>query len=170
MYAPKALIGFHASPWAAGDPNATVKFLNAVGADETDVIFADLLDRDAGCYEAGIDCTKRDGVYWDETNQTQPNFHDYLAWSKTISTGVAHPMIWWQIPFGVPSTTPGGTTSHYRDNRVHYLFSHVGEFVAAGGLGAVFGTGADKQTTIDTDGGQFKNAAAAYFKAPVALP
>ncbi|HEX3774934.1 MAG TPA: hypothetical protein VHV51_10750, partial [Polyangiaceae bacterium] len=44
-YAPKAMIGFHASEWANSDPTATAKFLNAVGADETDVIFADLLDR-----------------------------------------------------------------------------------------------------------------------------
>jgi hypothetical protein len=173
MYAPQAVIGFHASQWSSGDPSATVKFLKAVGADQGDVVFADLLDRDAGCYEAGIDpnCRARGGVlYWDESNQSSPNFHDYLAWSKTITTGLGHPMIWWQIPFGVPSTTKGGTAGHYRDNRVHYIFSHIGEFVAAGGLGVTFGTGAGNQTYIDTDGDQFKNAVAAYYKAPVALP
>jgi hypothetical protein len=170
MYGPKAIIGFHASQWANGDPNATVKFFNAVGADETDVVFADMLDRDAGCYEAGVDCPQKGSVYWDETNQTSPNFHDYLTWSTAIAAGVKHPMIWWQIPLGVPSATPGGTSGHYRDDRVHYIFSHIGEFVAAGGLGAAFGVGADKQTDITTDGGQFKNAVAAYFKAPVALP
>ncbi len=170
MYAPKALIGFHASEWANSDPAAIVKFLKAVGSDQTDLIFSDLLDRDAGCYEAGTDCPKRtDPLYWDETNQTSPNFHDYLTWSKAIADGVQHPIVWWQIPLGVPSNTPGGTSGHYRDNRVHYVFSHVAEFVAAGGLGAAFGVGADKQTTIDTDNGQFKNAVAAYYKAPVPL-
>jgi hypothetical protein len=108
--------------------------------------------------------------YWDETNTTSPNFHDYLTWSKAISSGVGHPLIWWQIPLGVPSDTKGGSAGHYRDNRVHYIFSHINEFVAAGGLGVAFGVGAGNQTTIDTDGDQFKNAVTTYFQAPVALP
>ena len=58
----------------------------------------------------------------------------------------------------MPSATPGGTAGHYRDNRVHYVFSHIGEFVAAGGLGITFGVGAGNQTYITTDGDQFKNA------------
>jgi hypothetical protein len=171
-YAPKAMIGFHASEWANSDPTATAKFLNAVGADETDVIFADLLDRDAGCFEAAVDpnCMRQGTFYWDETNTTSPNFHDYLTWSKAISSGVGHPLIWWQIPLGVPSDTKGGSAGHYRDNRVHYIFSHINEFVAAGGLGVAFGVGAGNQTTIDTDGDQFKNAVTTYFQAPVALP
>ena len=41
---------------------------------------------------------------------------------------------------------------------------------AAGGLGAVFGTGAGNQTYIDTDGDQFKKAVTSYFAAPVKLP
>src|SRR6185369_8703346 len=84
MYAPKALIGFHASQWANGDPNMTAAFLKKVGADRTDVIFADMLDRDAGCFEAKVDpnCQRGGSFYWDETNTTSPNFHEYLAWSK----------------------------------------------------------------------------------------
>jgi len=70
----------------------------------------------------------------------------------------------------VPSATPGGTAGHYRDNRVHYIFSHIQEFVAAGGLGAAFGTGTGNQTTPDTDGGQFKGAVQMYYQAPVPLP
>lgn len=171
-YAPKALIGFHASQWANGDPSATAAFLKKVGADRTDVIFADMLDRDAGCFEAKVDpsCQRGGSFYWDESNTTSPNFHEYLAWSKAIVDGVGRPMVWWQIPFGVPSTTPGGSPDHYRDNRVHYIFSHIREFVDAGGLGAAFGTGAGNQTTPDTDGGQFQAAVAGYYKAPVALP
>jgi hypothetical protein len=170
-YAPKALIGFHASVWASDDPNATAAFLKKVGADKTDIIFSDLLDRDAGCFEAkDPNCTREGNFYWDETNTTSPNFHEYLAWSKAIATGVGRPMVWWQIPFGVPSDTPGGTPGHYRDNRVHYLFSHVQEFVAAGGLGAAFGVGAGNQTTHETDGGQFKDAVKKYYQAPVPLP
>jgi hypothetical protein len=171
MYAPKAIIGFHASRWANGDPNATAAFLKRVGADRTDVIFADMIDRDVGCFEAKVDpnCQRGGDAYWDETNTTSPNFHEYLAWSKAISAGVGRPMMWWQIPFGVPSDTPGGTADHYRDNRVHYIFSHIQEFVDAGGVGAVFGVGTGNQTTPDTDGGQFKDAVTKYYQSPVPL-
>jgi len=169
--APKAVVGFHASQWA-GDAKQTVSFLNGVGAGEADVIVQDMLDRDAGCYEAkGSACGGAAGPwYWDESNKTSPSFHDYLAWAKAIGDGVHRPVLWWQVPFGVPSTTPGGTSGHYRDNRVHYIFSHIAEFVAAGGLGVTFGTGAGEQTYITTDGGQFRDAVTAYVAAPVALP
>jgi hypothetical protein len=88
---------------------------------------------------------------------------------KQVTQGLGLPMMWWQVPFGVPSTTSGGTAGHYRDNRVHYMFSHVSDFVAAGGVGAVFGTGASNQTDITTDGGQFKTAVASYFANPTSL-
>jgi hypothetical protein len=171
-YAPKAIIGFHASQWSDPDPTKTVAFLNAIGEDQADVVFSDLLDRDAGCFEAGTDpnCMRQGQFYWDESNQTSPNFHDYQTWSKAITSGTKRPMIWWQIPFGVPSATPGGTAGHYRDNRVHYIFSHIDEWVSAGGLGVAFGTGAANQTYIDTDGDQFKDAITAYYQKPIALP
>ena len=109
MLAPKALVGFHASQWAASDPKATAAFLKKVGADSADVVIADLLDRDAGCFEAAVDplCMRSGNFYWDETNTSSPNFHEYLAWSKAISSGVGRPMIWWQVPLGVPSSTAG---------------------------------------------------------------
>ena len=109
--APKAVVGFHASRWA-GTPAQMVAFLNGIGAGEADVIVQDMLDRDAGCFEAHTDpdCQRNDGPwYWDETNQTRPNFHEYLDWAKAISDGLGKPMLWWQVPFGVPSATPGGT-------------------------------------------------------------
>jgi hypothetical protein len=170
--APRAVIGFHASRWA-GTPAAMVTFLRAVGAADADVIVQDMLDRDAGCFEAHTDpnCQRNDGPwYWDEGNQTSPNFHDYLSWAKAIGDGLGKPILWWQVPFGVPSATMGGTAGHYRDNRVHYIFNHLSEFVAAGGLGVTFGTGAGNQTYITSDGGQFKNAVTAYFAAPTPLP
>ena len=172
MIAPKAVIGFHASRWA-GATSQMVSFLNGVGAGEADVIVQDMLDRDAGCFEAHVDpnCQRNDGPwYWDESNQQSPNFHDYLDWAKAIGDGIGKPVLWWQVPFGVPSTTMGGTAGAYRDNRVHYIFSHIGEFVAAGGLGVTFGVGAGNQTYITSDGGQFRNAVTAYFASPVTLP
>jgi hypothetical protein len=171
-YAPHAAVGFHASKWA-GTTASVVRFFRAIGADKADFVATDVLDRDAGCWEARIDpqCqAERPDVYWDESNATSPNFHEMLAWAKQIHAGVGLPILWWQMPLGVPSSLPGGTAGHYRDNRVRYLFSHVAEFIDAGSVGAVFGTGADHQTTIDTDGGQFKEAVTRYFANPVPLP
>jgi hypothetical protein len=172
-YAPHTAIGFHASVWAADDPKQTMAFLQKIGASDADLVVVETLDRDAGCFEAGVqsDCQGRGGpFYWDESNQSSPNFHDHLAWAKTVHDALGRPLLWWQTPLGVPSSTPGGSAGHYRDNRVHYLFSHVAEFVAAGGVGAVFGVGSQNQTDITTDGGQFRNAVMHYFAAPVALP
>jgi hypothetical protein len=171
-YAPKTLLGFHASVWADPDAAKIGAFLTSIGAGDADIVVVDMLDRDAGCFEAHVDpnCQRNDGPwYWDETNQTKPNFRDHLAWAKAVSTATNKPILWWQLPFGVPSATKGGSAGKYRDNRVKYIFEHVSEFVEAGGVGAVFGTGAGNQTFITTDGGQFKTAVTKYFAAPTAL-
>ena len=170
-HAPKVLIGFHASQWGgAGD--AVGRYLKEIGGSEADLVVIDVLDRDAGCFEAGVleQCQRGGEFYWDETNRTSPNFHEHLAWARDVSTTLGVPILWWQIPFGVPSSTPGGTPGHYRDNRVKYIFEHVEEFVEAGGVGACFGVGAGDQTFITTDGGQFANAVTNYYRAPVPLP
>jgi hypothetical protein len=170
--APNALIGFHASAWASPDPEDTAQFLLAIGAGDADVVVLEMLDRDAGCFEAGVDpnCQRgTTGFYWDETNQTSPNFHEHLAFAKAVGDGIGKPLLWWQVPFGVPSDTPGGTPGHYRDNRVKYIFEHIDEFIEAGGVGATFGTGAGNQTYITTDGGQFRDAVTRYFQSPVPL-
>ncbi|HTO96808.1 MAG TPA: hypothetical protein VMK66_07160 [Myxococcales bacterium] len=175
LYAPKAVVGFHASPWAAGNPADLAQYLVKIGAGEGDLVVIDVLDRDAGCFEAHTDpgCQRgsaSDKWYWDETNQTSPNFHEHLTWAKALSDGTGKPLLWWQMPLGVPSSQRGGTAGHYRDNRAHYLFTHTSEFVAAGGVGAVFGVGAGNQTDITTDGDQFKTAAQGYILSPTPLP
>jgi hypothetical protein len=167
MYAPKAVIGFQASSWA-GKPEDIVSYLAQIGAGTTDMVVVETLDRDAGCFEVGSDtaCKRKvDNPYWDDQG-----FRDHLAWAKQIGDGLGVPLVWWQMPLGVPSTSPGGSSGHYRDNRASWLFSHPGEFVAAGGLGAVFGAGADHQTTLSTDNGQFVKLAGAYAGAPAQLP
>lgn len=169
--APKVVLGFHASTWAATTPEAVADFLEDIGAGTADIVVIDMLDRDAGCFEAQApECTRQGEFYWDETNRTSPNFHEHLAWAKSLESRLGVPILWWQVPFGVPSDTPGGSPGRYRDNRVKYLFEHVQEFVDAGGLGACFGTGAGNQTYIDSDGGQFANAVTRYYAAPVPLP
>lgn len=175
-YAPKAIVGFHASGWASDGGGADVaQYLLKLGAGDSDVVVLDVLDRDAGCFEEHVPglCDRgsaTDAWYWDETNATSPNFHEHLAWAKALSDTAKKPLLWWQVPLGVPSAARGGTAGQYRDNRVRYLFNHVEEFVAAGGVGAAFGTGAGNQTYITTDGGQFKDAVTKYFASPTPLP
>jgi len=173
--APKVVIGLSASSFGAftngqSDPVRIGAYMKKLGADEADIMVVETLDRDAGCFELGIDplCKRGGSFYWDESNVAHPNFHDHLAWAKTIRGAVGRPLLWWQMPLGVPSGSAGGAL-RYRDNRVRYLFAHPGEFAEAGGIGAVFGTGAPNQTTARTDGGQFKNAVNGYYANPASL-
>lgn len=186
--APKARVGFHASMWGAYydvlDPNADIEaaakkvadFLNSVGADGTDFVSVETLDRDAGFWETsggGNTCSVTNGsrgpVYWDETNATLPSFAQHVRWVKALTAELQRPALEWQTPFGLPSPTCGGTSEHWRDNRVHYFFGHVPDLIDAGIAGMTFGTGAGGQTNLSTDSGQFKTAATAYRAAPVAL-
>ncbi len=172
--APKVVVGMHVTNWGFSIPQL-ISFFEAVGAELGDFITIETLDRDAGCFEARRDsnCQRSGSFYWDETNRTTPNFHQHFAWVRQVSQGLDLPVIWWQTPLGVPSTTPGGTQGHYRDNRVRYFFAHVDELVEAGGVGVVFGSGttpATQQTTLSSDGGQFVRAAGAYYAEPVTLP
>jgi hypothetical protein len=172
-YAPKAYVGFPPSAWGATTATV-VAFMNAVGAQHADFIVAQTSDRDAGCYEAQAQyCT--DGgsgpFYWDETNQTHPNFEDHLTQISGYHTGIGNlPVIWWQTPEGVPSSSPGGSVDHYRDNRVHYFLTHPSELTAVGGLGVVFSNGSANQTDITTDGGQFQQLSQEYLASPAQLP
>jgi hypothetical protein len=190
--APKVRVGFHASQWGAWydntNPSADVvgagreiaDFLVSVGAAETDFIAMETLDRDAGFWETNagtaacsVSGGPRGAVYWDATNATYPNFTQHFTWVGAITERANLPALWWQLPLGVPSDEcggpGGGSSGNWRDNRVSYFFAHVDELVGAGGAGAAFGTGAGEQTTIDSDGGQFKSAATAYSQAPFAL-
>jgi hypothetical protein len=172
LHAPRAAVGFHASTWT-GTPASIVRFFRAIGADAADLVFTDMLDRDAGCWERATDpqCQgpRLTGFYLDESNRKSPNFHEVLAWARQIHDGLGLPVMWWQVPLGVPHDRWGGQPNHYRDNRVHYMFGHVDELIDAGGVGAVFGTKVEHQTTIHTDGGQFRDAVTRYFASPVPL-
>lgn len=169
--APNVAIGLHASPFGSNlngvsQPAKIAAWLKSVGADQADLVTLDTLDRDAGCFEAATDpnCQRAGSFYWSDKD-----YATHLAWAKAVNAGLGLPLLWWQTPLGVPNGT-AGTASHYRDNKVQYLFAHPEQFVAAGGIGAVFGTGAKNQTTVETDGGQFKKALAGYAAKPVALP
>lgn len=175
QYAPKAYIGFPISDWGGDNAAQVVTFMQAVGASNADFIVIMTLDRDAGCFETSplpSDCARGGGpYYWDETNQTTPNFTQHLASVQQYHSGLGDlPAIWWQTPMGVPSSTPGGTPGHYRDNREDYFLKHPSELTAAGGLAVVFSAGDGNQTTLASDGGQFQALSSAYFNAPSPLP
>ena len=169
-YAPKTLVGFPASFFGESAPTVA-SFMHVNGAQNADFIVAQTSDRDAGCFEAASpppECTGRGSgpFYWDETNQTTPNYTQSLTnWGSYRSLlGNNLPIVWWQTPMGVPSTAPGGTYQHYRDNPVHYMLNNAGQYVNIGSVAAVFSSGATSQTTIATDGGQFQTLFGQYVK------
>ena len=171
-YAPNAYVGFPPSlfPDLAGHELA---YMQKLGAGQADFVVMQTLDRDAGCFEAQYqpdDCVRGgSGWYWDENNQTSPNFSEHFALASSFHQGLALPLLWWQTPLGVPAAQPS-QGSPWRDNRVHYFLNHASELVAAGGLGVVFSPGQSAQTTIQSDGGQFRSLSAAYLSKPAALP
>jgi len=161
--------------WGGDTTAAVITFMNALGANKADFIVMQTSDRDAGCFEVTPQpsyCVRTGSPwYWDETNTTHPNFSDHLAMVSAYHAGVGNlPVLWWQMPMGVPSTTKGGSVGHYRDNREHYFLTHPKELTAVGGFGVVFGNGEVNQTTINSDGGQYQSLLSNYLAAPAALP
>jgi hypothetical protein len=138
QYAPKAYVGFPISDWGGNGTAQVVTFMSTVGAQKADFIVVMTLDRDAGCFEVTplpSECARGGtGYYWDETNQTSPTFSEHLAKVQQYHSGLGNlPVIWWQTPMGLPSSTPGGTPNHYRDNREDYFLKHPSELTAVPG-------------------------------------
>jgi len=173
--APKCKIGFHVSQWGDWfswtDPDANlIKHAFSV-ADYVrqfgpcDFITLEVSDRDAGFYEV----LGKEDKYWDETNTVLPNYENYIQWASAVIDRRKKPGLLWQLPLGVPSSTPGGITGHYRDNRVHFFFNNVQYLIDIGAFGMVFGAGAAGQTIISTDGFQYRDASAKYNANPVEI-
>lgn len=172
-YAPNAYVGF--PPALFGDLySSALGYMQKLGADKADFVVMQTLDRDAGCFELVPQPSycQRTGSnwYWDETNATSPNFKEHFALANSYHRGLQLPILWWQTPLGVPSAKAGGSATQYRDNRANYFLTHGSELVAAGGIGVVFSTGEVNQTSINTDGGQFKRLSTSYLANPAALP
>ena len=172
-YAPNAYVGF--PPSLASDLYpASIGFMQKLGAGNADFVVMQTLDRDAGCFETTPQpsyCTRSGtGWYWDENNVATPNFQQNLQQGASFNSGLQLPLLWWQTPLGVPSLVPGGTSGKWRDNRVHYFLNNPTQLVTAGAVGIVFSAGETHQTTINTDGGQFKSLTTSYYASPAALP
>ncbi len=176
QYAPRVAVGF--PPSTFGDPvQANVEaFMNRIGAATADFVTMQTLDRDAGCFEAVPQpsyCQRvRIPYYWDESNQTSPNFREHFAAAQSFGRAIGNlPLVWWQTPMGQPAASSlGGRSKRWRDNRVNYFLTHGSELVAAGGMAVVFSTGEPNQTDISSDDGQFQRLSNAYLLAPAALP
>ncbi|MEM4987035.1 hypothetical protein V8G57_06495 [Collimonas sp. H4R21] len=166
--APNALLGFPPSFWS-GSPAEIGAEMKAVGAHQADFIVAQTSDRDAGCMEVAsppAECAGRTGsFYWDENNIATPNFHQSQSAISDYRTALSNglPILWWQTPMGVPSSTPGGTNQHYRDNRVDYMLRNTQEYGDIHTFAIVFSSGGTFQTTINTDGGQFARLLSQYL-------
>lgn len=173
-YAPNAFVGFPPTDWGAnGNVPAVIAFNNELDAGSADFIVMQTLDGDAGCYELQVyQCVRAGtGWYWDETNTTTPNFNQFFAKVNQYQQGIGGgrlPVVIWQNPEGVPSSTPGGRQYHFRDNRENYFLTHADQ-VTASHVFAVTFTGSPNMTTIGTDGGQFQTLSEAYLADPSAL-
>jgi hypothetical protein len=173
-YAPNAYVAFPPTDWGAnGNIAQVVSFENEIGAGNADFIIAQTLDGDAGCYEAfAYQCTRGGtSYYWDESNTTSPNFNEYFARLNQYQQGIGNgrlPVLIWQNPEGVPSSTPGGYQHHFRDNREHYFLTHTSQLTASHVFAITFASGPNL-TNITTDGGQYQTLSNSYFAQPAPL-
>lgn len=173
LLAPQAYVGFPPSMFVDLLPG-DVAYMQKLGADQADFVVIQTLDRDAGCMEAQYrpaGCVRNGRHwYWDEgQGGAAPNFSQHLAQARRYFEGLQRPLLWWQTPLGVPAAA-ASQGPPWRDNRVRYFLTHPAELVAAGGVGVVFSPGERSQTTLRTDGGQFKTLSKAYLAQPAALP
>jgi hypothetical protein len=164
-YAPNAKVGLHASAWASGidvskNTNASFDvagegtkvgaFLAACGADQADVVVADIADRDAGA-----------GGTWLNTTTALPSILQALQFDQAVAARVGRPVVWWQVPVGNMSLAPGN-----QDNRLDYFFDHPDQLAQYGAVAAAFGSGGNNDSaTPDTDAGHLYARVAAYAKA-----
>lgn len=170
--APRAFVGFPPSHFIDLAATETAYMLR-IGADKADFAVMQTLDRDIGCFEARYapaGCVRAtDAKIWDDNNRKSPTFHEQFAKARQYFEAIGLPLIWWQTPLGVASAAPGGKPKAFRDTRAAYFFTHAQELAAAGTLGVVFSAGPE-QTTLNTDGGQYKRLSTGYLTKPVALP
>lgn len=168
-YAPKALIGYPASFFGETAPTVA-NFMSKIGAQNGDFIVAQTSDRDAGCMEVSSpppECSGRGNgpFYWDENNKNTPNFDVGISTWSTYRSDLPNslPILYWQTPLGVPSSTPGGSTNHYRDDHVDYMIKNAYQYGDNDTFAIVFSGGASSQTNINTDGGEFATLLKAYL-------
>lgn len=158
QYAPKVILGWHASAWATrtdliinqGDPDAlglaTANFYRALGA-PFDVMFAEFSDRDSGYYQIHGQPQR----WW-----KAEDFDRYRQFIARLTAELGQDAILWQIPMGnTLYRSSDNTTGHYQDNRPEYFLKPVvdsgdttrlQQYRDAGVVAFLFGAGQDDQT------------------------
>ncbi len=101
-FAPNALLGFSPSTWGGRSTQEVATYMTVLGTQYADFTAVQTLDRDAGCFEVqGQNCSRGgSGWYWDDNA-----YHAHLVEAGTYSKTIGLPLVWWQTPMGVPSTT-----------------------------------------------------------------
>jgi len=177
-HAPQVLLAIHASTWGSGaDPVTdqsdgldvgplaadTARFIRSIGVGSGgfDVVFTDIVDRDAA-----FDVSGQAGIWWDTNDVRYPNFARWLRFVRALSAGLGQRLVVWQVPLGNQRyRTLNNTYGHYQDNRAEYFFTHTADLAAAGIVLVLFGAGVDGATTnVDTRGDGVTNPG------PIAAP
>jgi hypothetical protein len=171
LYAPNVLLAFHVSNWSTkydvgSDTSSTLNASSLgttagsfaaqsgttgvpAGTSTYDLLFNDVLDRDAGYYKYVYN---NPNTWWDRSNVTFPNFHRWESYVSAAGTAAGRSVIVWQVPEGNQYfDTENNTNGHYQDNRSEYFFSHIPELVQSGIIGVLFGAG-NGGSTVHTDG------------------
>jgi hypothetical protein len=176
--APHVLLAWHLSTWGTKeDPTyskPSLSHMTALGAKSAafyeslhahfDLVFNDVIDRDAGFYKVMYG---NPNVGWGPDDFHR---HDVYIASFTRHTNTA--VVLWQLPLG--NTTLNNTWNHFRDNRLQWWLSdssgnHLRATRDAGVIGLLFGGGAAGTTSAATDGGLFYRLARSYEAHPLAL-
>ncbi|GAB7181513.1 hypothetical protein ATKI12_1344 [Kitasatospora sp. Ki12] len=153
-YAPNTGVGLHLScfDWQQNTPQCAKDYAD-LGAKNADFLVTDVTDRDAGWYALPAHGSK--DTYWND----QKGFAA-LAFYKTMAEAVGKPVVLWQVPLG--NMAQNNTPNHYKDDKVDWFFSHLGQAADAHVGGIMFGAGWTEQTTPETDGGNLINKTTAY--------
>lgn len=172
-YAPNVLLAYHVSNWAGRadvglsraklDERALADqvagFAKAAGAARLsgkrhyDLLFNDVLDRDAGSRRNGT-------LWWDADNAVQPTFHRWESFLSRIVAQLHLPAVVWQVPIGNQYfLTSDGSRGHTQDNRVQYFFDHAAELRDIGVWAVLFGAGSPGTAQWDALGDGVTNAA-----------
>ena len=176
-YARNVALAYHDSVWGTHeDPTfskPSLAHMASLGARSArwyrslharfDLVFHDVADRDAGFRQKILGDGGRSR--WDAADFTRRD-----AYLRALSRGTRRPVVVWQIPLG--NSTLDDTWDHFRDNRVEgWLGSRAAleRLRDAGVVALLFGSGADGNTTAQTDGGVFFRLARDYLRDPLAL-
>lgn len=176
--APHVLLAWHLSVWGTDeDPTyskPSLAHMDALAARSArfylalharfDLVFNDVIDRDAGFYQH-VEGNPR--MWW-----RMADFRRHDAYIAAFTRRTRTAVVLWQLPLG--NTHLNDTWGHFRDNRVQWWLGpgsrgHLRATRNAGVIGLLFGGGADGTTSAQTDGGYFYRVARAYERHPLPL-